>query len=87
MQDKLYRHLKDHDEQKRFRSYIWNSKGVLDRILEILNEAEEELNTQEIGVKTYDTPSWAALQADRNGDRRRLRWMKKLVTLDQKDKE
>lgn len=80
-------HLKDPEEKKRFRSYIYNSKGVVDRLLEMLNQREEEINAKEMDEESYDSPSWAALQADRNGRRRELRWMKQLITLDQKDKE
>lgn len=80
-------HLKDPEEKKRFRSYIYNSKGVVDRLLEMVNQREEEINAKEMDEESYDSPSWAALQADRNGRRRELRWMKQLITLDQKDKE
>lgn len=80
-------HLKDPEEKKRFRSYIYNSKGVVDRLLEIVSQREEEINAKEMDEESYDSPSWAALQADRNGRRRELRWMKQLITLDHKDKE
>lgn len=87
MQDKWYRHIKDHDEQKRFRSYIYNSKGVLDRLMDISKDMESSLEDREIAPDTYDCPTWAAKQADINGYRRCLRAFQKLLTLDQKDKE
>lgn len=78
-------HLKDPEEAKRFRQYIHQSKGVLDRLNEIMDKQVEELDEQETTATQYDSPSWAALQADRNGYRRAIRLVKKLITLDQKD--
>lgn len=86
MQDRWYRHLKDHDEQKRFRSYIWNSKGVLDRLLDMSKEMDRVQDSKELNPDVYDTPTWAAKQAHYNGYRQCLREFQKLLTLDQKDK-
>lgn len=86
MQDKWFRHLKDLDEQKRFRSYIWNSKGVIDRLTDISKDMEKVLDIKELDPNVYDCPTWAAKQADINGYRRCLRDFQKLLTLDQKDK-
>ena len=79
------RHLPSQEEKERFVTYIRNSKGVLDRLLEIIELDEEELNRKETTELTYDSPSWAALQADRNGYRRYLRKIKQLINLDQKE--
>lgn len=78
-------HLKDPEEAKRFRQYMYSSKGVLDRLTQILDTKVEELDQLEADVAQYDSPSWAALQADRNGYRRAMRQVKKIITLDQKD--
>jgi hypothetical protein len=78
-------HLKDPEEKKRFRSYIYNSRTILDRQLDILKGWEAELDNQETDVSAYETPSWAARQADNNGYRRCLKKMKHLLTLDQKE--
>ena len=78
-------HLKDPEEAKRFRQYIYSSKGVLERLSQIADEMEKELDQQETDIDQYSSPSWAALQADRNGYRRALRRIKKLITLDQKE--
>lgn len=87
MQDKWYRHIKDHDEQKRFRSYIYNSKGVLDRLMDISKDLDKATENKELSPDTYDTPTWAAKQAHFNGYRQCLREFQLLLTLDQKDKE
>lgn len=78
-------HLKDPDEKERFRKYVLGSKSILERQTQILDEMEEELDQLETGENQYQSPSWAALQADRNGYRRALRRIKKLNNLDQKE--
>jgi len=79
-------HLKDPEDAKRFRQHMYASKGVLDRLSELIVDMENELDTQETDLDQYSSPSWAALQADRNGYRRAIRRIQKLITLDQKDK-
>lgn len=78
-------HLKDPEEKKRFRSYLYNSRGVLDRLTALVKEMENELDNQEIDTSSYDSPSWAARQADTNGYRRCLKKIQKIITLDQKE--
>lgn len=80
-------HLKDEDEKKRFKSYIYSSRGVLDRLRQITLDLEQQLDDKELNKDVYDSPSWAARQADNNGYRRCLRGLQKLLTLDPKDKE
>lgn len=77
--------LKDPEEAKRFQSYVKNSKGVLDRQLELLSQFEESLTSKEIGEDVYDSPSWGYKQADTNGARRIIRDIQKLITLDPKE--
>lgn len=78
-------HLKDPEEAKRFKQYIYQSKGVIDRQRDIIAQWEKELDSSESDEGQYSNPSWAALQADRNGYRRALRRFNKLLTLDQKE--
>lgn len=78
-------HLKDPEEKKRFRSYLYNSRGLLDRLGAILKDMDKDIEDQELDASTYDSPSWAARQADINGYRRCLRKVQKLITLDQKE--
>lgn len=78
-------HLKDPEDAKRFRQHIYNSKAVLERLAQMADDWEKELDQQETTEDQYSNPSWAALQADRNGYRRAIRRLKKVITLDQKD--
>lgn len=78
-------HLKDPEAAKNFRKHIYNSKGVLERLSQIVDNYVEELDQLEADTNQYDSPSWAALQADRNGYRRAMRRFKKIITLDQKE--
>lgn len=78
-------HLKDPEEKERFKKYILGSKTLLERQTAIIDEMEKGLDVQESDPSQYDSPSWAALQADRNGYRRALRAIKKLNNLDQKE--
>lgn len=78
-------HLKDPDEKERFKKYIYGSKALLERQTQIVEDWENELDQSETDKDQYTCPSWAALQADRNGYRRALRRFKKLTNLDQKE--
>lgn len=78
-------HLQDPEEKKRFVAYLLNSKGVFDRLTAIINQLELELEEKELQENIYDSPSWAARQADINGYRRCLRRITKLINLDQKE--
>lgn len=78
-------HLKDPDEKERFRKYLLGSKVILERQTQMVQDKEEELDQLETDKDQYNCPSWAALQADRNGFRRALRWIKKINNLDQKE--
>lgn len=78
-------HLKDPEEKKNFAEYIQRSKGLIDRLSDMVKERELSLENLELSSDVYDSPSWAAKQADINGRRRELRWFKTLLTLDQKE--
>lgn len=77
-------HLKVEDK-KQFEDEVKGSKRVLDRLKDILNESEKELDRSETNPKTYDIPNWDYRQAHNNGYRQCLYIMKKIVDLDQKD--
>lgn len=79
-------HLKDPEEIKRFRQHIHNSKGVLDRLTTLMKNNEEALSSAETDPSSYESPSWAALQAHRNGYRQCLKELYKLTNLDPKEK-
>lgn len=78
-------HLDNEADKARFRQHILNSRSVLERQTAILDEIEKELDGQETDQDQYNSPSWAAMQADRNGFRRAIRRIKKLNNLDQRE--
>lgn len=77
-------HLKTKEDKDRFEKYIVGCKTLLERQTQIIDDMENELNQKETDEAQYSSPSWAALQADRNGYRRALRRIKKLNNLDQR---
>ena len=79
-------HLKDPEDIKRFTQHINNSRSVLERLSVIMKDKEKSLDLGEINQSSYDSPSWAAKQAHRNGYRECLAELNKLITLDPKDK-
>lgn len=74
------------EDQGQLKKQIKNSKGVLDRIIEIMDRDENALNRRESTSSVYDSPNWDYRQADANGYRRCLREYKQLLTIDP-DKE
>jgi hypothetical protein len=68
------------DKKKDFELIIRNSTMMAQRILELCNEWEEELDRAEARVSDYDTPSWGFRQAHRNGDRSRIRKLRDLFS-------
>lgn len=78
-------HLKDPEEKARFKKYIYGCKTLLERQTAIIDELESDLDSKESDPSQYNSPSWAALQADRNGYRRALRRIKQINNLDHKD--
>lgn len=73
------------EERPAFEKYIRGSKGVIDRLQQITKDFEDELDRGDLDPKLYDSPGWAAKQADSNGYRRCLRKYQHLFNLDQKE--
>jgi hypothetical protein len=71
--------LKTAEDKARFESSLIGSKVVLDRLLEILEIEETELERTEVTPDFYDTPGWAAKQAHNNGQRSVYRKIKQLL--------
>lgn len=65
------KHLKDPKDKADFEKEIVAYKRVLGRLKDILQEKEDAL---------YDSPNWSERQS---GNRETLRYLKKLVDLDQ----
>lgn len=74
-------HLKDQKEKEDFKLYVKSSGRVLDRLKQILKDKQEAIEKGK-GEEDYKNPSWAYLQADRNGAKRVLEEIISLITLD-----
>ncbi len=80
------KHLKEQAEKDRFSNEILGSKRVLERLTTLLDELKDEADNSELDVKNYDVSNWAYLQADRNGYKRALKIIKRIIDLtDQKE--
>jgi len=79
------RHCKTENEVLKFERQLHNSADVLDRLRDILQGIDDDIQRAEITVKAYDSPSWPYLQAHKNGARQILKDVIKLITLDQKE--
>jgi hypothetical protein len=76
-------HLKDQAEIDRTKQVVQNSKSTLDRESEIIRSWMDEINSVELNPSIYDNPSWSALQAHYNGEKRAYRRILALINLDQ----
>lgn len=79
------KHLKTEEDKQKFEKSVKSAKHVLDRLTQILTDAETELNSTEISAKNYDVPNWDYKQAHVNGQKSTLRTVKRLINLDQKE--
>lgn len=61
------KHLTSPKEVVEFESILKNSRFTLGRLKVLLEERLDEIARQERSVDQYNTASWAALQAHRNG--------------------
>ena len=81
------KHLQEPQDKENFKNEVFGAKRVLERLVQILQEKELDLDRSETSILTYNTPNWAERQAHKNGNRESLSWLKKLVDLDQQKKE
>lgn len=77
------KHLTEPEEKERFKSSLYGSKTVLNRLTALLDEMEADLTTSELSAKNYDSPNWAPKQAHVNGQKAQIRTIKFLINLDQ----
>ena len=68
------------DRKDAFEQTLKNSTFVLKQLLVLVDHWEEQLDVAESKISDYDTPSWEAKQAHRNGDRSRLRKLRDLLS-------
>lgn len=76
------KNLKTTEEQDNFNNQLLGARPVLQRLNELLQEKEAELDRSERTQKAYENPNWAYLQAHRNGCANMLASIKDLINLD-----
>lgn len=74
------KNLRTDKERTDFEEVLRNSTMVADRILELLDEWENDLNAKDLREADFDTPNWEVKQAARIGDRRRIHRMRELFS-------
>ncbi len=79
------RHLKDPKDIEQFKLSVLSAKPVLERIQEIMKEEVAALDRSETNPENYNNPSWAYLQAHKNGYRQFYQIFSKITNLDPKD--
>lgn len=80
------KNVKTQEEKEQLQKEVLGSRRVLNRLLELINEEEGNLNRSELSTKVYDVANWPYLQADMNGFRRALNTVRTIITLDQQEK-
>ncbi len=69
----------DKDQKEKFIELLINDTVVLGRLYAIIEELEAELDNSELSLTEYESPSFPFLKADRNGEKRGLGKIKKLL--------
>jgi hypothetical protein len=77
------KNLKTEEEKDNFNNQLLGARPVLERLHDLLNEKEVELDRSERTLKAYENPNWAYLQAHKNGCASMLQSIKELINLDQ----
>ena len=77
------KNLKTEAEKENFTNQLLGARPVLQRLNDLLEEKEAELDRSERSQKAYENPNWAYLQAHRNGCASMLQSIKELTNLDQ----
>ena len=79
------RNIKDQKKKQEFEKTILASVTMRERLLEILSEEEKQLDTVASSIKDFENPSWAYKQAFILGDKARIKKLRDLLEL--KDRE
>ncbi len=77
------KNLRTEDEKDNFNNQLLGARPVLERLHQLLDEKEVELDRSEKSLKAYENPNWAYLQAHKNGCASMLQSVKELINLDQ----
>jgi hypothetical protein len=75
------KHIKDEEQKKRFQNDIINSKSVLFRLDELIQEELRTLEKTEENPKVYDLPNWDYRQAHYNGYRQMASVIRKIINI------
>lgn len=73
------KHLKTADEKEKFAALVVNSRQLLDRLKDIVDERLLAIETKEGLFETYENPAYASWQAHQNGKRASLKDIRKLL--------
>jgi hypothetical protein len=79
LESEWVRHLKTPKEREDFLKYVRNSKGIIERLHQIVDGYVNELRNKEQN-EDYSSPAWSHLQADRLGQLKSLVKIKRLLT-------
>lgn len=77
------KNLKTQEEKDNFNNQLFGARPVLERLYQLIDEKEVELDRSERSLKAYDNPNWAYQQAHKNGCASMLQSIKELINLDQ----
>lgn len=67
-----FKHCQSEQEKKDFEVTLRNNGFVLDKLIRILEDKLISIDRDEASRLSYDSPSWAFLQAHQNGRREGL---------------
>lgn len=73
------KHLSSDQNKEDFVAAIANSTVALGRLCELITEFETEINSKELSLEEYDSPSWAYKQAHLNGQRSAYKKLKTIL--------
>jgi hypothetical protein len=71
------KHIKDPEAKEQFIQSLQNNKVLGLRLLDMIDEWIRELDTSEISMGIYDSPSWSHKQAHINGAKNAFASVKK----------
>jgi flagellar biosynthesis chaperone FliJ len=77
--------LKEEKDKELFRNRVTNSKAVLQRLDQIIDEQSKELTDSSVNINSFNNPNWALKQAYIQGYLARGKSLRKLMDLDQKE--
>lgn len=75
--------LQDKKAVESFTNTVLSARPVLERLSQILQDQEADIDRSELTLDAYSAPDWANKQAHKNGQRHMLRTVKNIIALDQ----